>query len=119
MCLEPGELDVPEEEDETALRAWWEARTRLVWPRYTVEDFAAEPLMADERRVGDPWDIWHIIPLGHGGRKVWWNVHPARLCDFDALHDAYAKVAALAPPELPRPTLWGRLRERIGAALGF
>ena len=53
----------------------WEVKTAREWPKYT------ENVVSDKgkvlRRLGENYDIHHIIELCCNGPNEWWNVHPA------------------------------------------
>lgn len=51
--------------------AEWEKHTGQTWPKYTAEN-APRPA-----KIGQRYDLHHIIPKENGGPNVWWNSHPA------------------------------------------
>ena len=57
----------------------WEIMTGNEWPRYTqdVLNEAGDVV----RRVGQPYDVHHIIELSTSGPNECWNIHPASFPD--------------------------------------
>jgi len=49
----------------------WERNTGQTWPKYTGENNPRPT------KIGQRYDLHHIIPKENGGPNVWWNSHPA------------------------------------------
>jgi predicted ribonuclease toxin of YeeF-YezG toxin-antitoxin module len=66
------------------LRMEWEQKTGQKWPLYkeTIYGKTGKKL----RKIGDPLDAHHIIPVSHAGPNEWWNIYPTLLSDHQVIH---------------------------------